>query len=226
MVDHSHLKHPPLDFACLELAGSWEKKWLEFFEGEQGELVWAVTLGFADDRFNIYVKTTPRGRYDHLMSTGGSDPLLPLAEDAALSLINFGLAAGAAGPAKTAGTRQSLTAYVPELMENMASQYQKWNNIGGAVDGNPVVFRLCTFGGWWVAFSDSLEDRYVICHGNDRPVRELSLLTVRDITRYAADLDEPFDLDVFSSPEQAARRPISKAQLPMHQDYERFLAGF
>lgn len=215
-------KHPPLDFPCFELTGQWSNSWLEFFEGEQGKPVWSVTLGFAQDQSNIYVKTMPRARYDRLMSTDGDDPLPSVAMDAALSLINYALASGAAGPRK-APARERLTNHVPILLEELSDRFQGAEQAEWPIDGYSAEFRFCSFGGWWGAYSDQSADRYVICHGNDPIPDSLTLSTATEIERYSRGLDAPFDLTILQPPDQVARRTDHRVNLSLHIDYERLL---
>lgn len=224
MDDDPRPMHPPLDFACYVPVGDWATSWLEFFDGQQGRAVWAVTLGFARDGVNFYVKTIPRARYDRLMSTGPADTLLSVAEDATLLLVNYGLAAGAGGHGPITGARQRLTNRIPILVENVARAYRDWQQFTAEVDGSRALFRIYEFGGWWSAFSDAPGDRYIICHGNGDPPREFSLTTAGELGHYADGLDRPFGLNLLESPDQQARRGISKVRLPLHPDYERLLA--
>ncbi|HYS38734.1 MAG TPA: hypothetical protein VEO01_24195 [Pseudonocardiaceae bacterium] len=215
-------KHPPLDFPCVELAGQWSTSWLEFFEGEQGEPVWSVTLGSARDNSNIYVKTMPRDRYDRLMAVGSNDTVRAVIEDAAQSLINYALASGAAGP-RESGARERLSNHVPVLLDELSDRYRDASQVEWLIDGGRVPFLLFSFGGWWAAYSGQLADRYVICHGNDPLPDDLTLSTVREIGAYASGLDVPFDLAVLQSPDQVARRVSHRVDLSLHTDYERLL---
>ena len=215
-------KHPPLDFPCFELIGQGSSSWLEFFDGEQGEPVWSVTLGFAREKSNIYVKTMPRERYDRLMTADSSDPLRAVAEDAVLSVINYALTSGAAGSRET-GARERLANHVPILLVELSDRYQDADRVEWSVDGNLVVFRVFRFGGWWAAYSDQIVDRYVICHGNDPFPKEVTLSTSAAIETYASGLDVPFDIGVLQAPDQVARRAGHGVNLSMHTDYERLL---
>jgi hypothetical protein len=213
--------HPPIDFTCLEPAGDWTSRWLEFFEGEQGQPVWAITLAFAKDDVNFYIKTMPQDRYDDLMSANVDDKRLAVAEDAVLSLINYSLAAGAAGPGPVIGARQRLTGYIPRLTEELAHDYTDWEQIAAVVDDRQSAFWVREFGGWWVAFSDSVGDRYVICHGNGIPMQEFKLSTVDDMDRLTNGLDQPFSLELLKSSDQRRTR---KVKLPLNPEYERLMA--
>jgi hypothetical protein len=222
MTANPTAKHPPLDFLCFELAGQWSTSWLEFFEGEQGEPVWSVTLGFARDNLNIYVKTMPRERYDRLMTVGSNDTERAVVEDTVQSLVSYALASGAAGPQES-GARERLSQHVPVLLDELSDRYRDSDQVEWVVDGDRVPFLVFSFGGWWSAYSGQFADRYVICHGNDPLPGDLTLSTVREIGTYAGGLDVPFDLAVLQSHEQVARRASHRVDLSLHTDYERLL---
>lgn len=182
---------PPVDFPFYGLDAAWQgPRWLDFFEGLDGEPPWALWLGhrLPDGSGGVRVGTLPRQRYDEALSPRGGDRLAVVAFSAAFGLINLTL------PDVSVPRPDGLINELVEHAENQAHCHEQWPRTIWDVGGVRASAATWGFAGGWAGFTDALPDAYVVAVGIGVTTAGLPLRQVPDGSEYDMDPDAPLDL--------------------------------
>jgi hypothetical protein len=138
---------PPLDFPVVGLAGSWDHRWVEFFEGELGSAVWSVLLGHLNLESLIIVRTAPRERWNRLQGGGIEDTGLgAFVDGAVIMLVDM---ARVDGMDERTRYNRGLVTYA----SNQAKNWRQWESEVWHWNSEPVSARTFSFAHAWLGVS-------------------------------------------------------------------------
>jgi hypothetical protein len=190
---------PPLDFPLVGLAGSWDHRWVEFFEGELGSAVWSVLLGHLNLESLIIVRTAPRERWNRLQGGGIEDTGLgAFVDGAVIMLVDM---ARVDGMDERTRYNRGLVTYA----SNQAKNWRQWESEVWHWNSEPVSARTFSFAHAWLGVSLDDPDRYISVVAFNTPSRVVDLVDV-DADSYDFDFTRPFGIEDLQ--ERVDRHPV------------------
>jgi hypothetical protein len=206
--------HPPLDFSLFGLNEWSGARWVEFFEGEIGEPVWAVTLAHSRDPALVLVRFAPTKPWDRRMA-GGLPGATAFACSLLVALIDM------ARPELDGSEHDQYNRSIWAFAQEQAKTTESWEQTQWGWDGHTVPARIRRFAHAWTGFTLGVPGHYVGVTAFNLVDPRIDLIRVNGAD-YGFDFTVPFRIDELNTRRPQRLNPSeivrSKRRLPDHDE--------